>query len=90
MKTAVNVIDSLLAYIINKDPKQNKFSENAKTAFVRPIYKKNGREKTKNYRPVSLVNVFSKIDERFLHNNLSSFTDKMFSKLFQLIESLVI
>ena len=40
MKTAVNVIDSLLAYIINKDPKQNKFSENAKTAFVRPIYKK--------------------------------------------------
>ena len=89
MKTAVNVIDSLLAYIINKDPKQNKFSENAKTAFVRPIYKKNGREKTKNYRPVSLLNVFSKIDERFLHN-LSSFTDKMFSKLFQLIESLVI
>ena len=83
MKTAVNVIDSLLAYIINKNPKQNKFSENAKTAFVRSIYKKNDKEKTKNYRPVNLLN-------GFLHNNLSSFTDKMFSKLFQLIESLVV
>ena len=44
IKIAVNVIDSHLAYIINKDFKENKFSENAKTALVRPIYKKGDRD----------------------------------------------
>ena len=37
IKTAANVTDSHLAYIINKDLKENKFSENTKTALVRPI-----------------------------------------------------
>ena len=37
IKTDANVIDSHLAYIINKDLKENKFSENTKTALVRPI-----------------------------------------------------
>ena len=80
IKTAANVIDSHLAHIINKDLKENKFSENFKTALVGPIYKKDGRGKIKNYRPVSLLNGFSKIYERFLHDSLSSFTDKILSK----------
>ena len=80
IKTAANVIDSHLAYIINKDLKENKFSENAKTALVRSIYKKDDRDKIKNYRPVSLLNGFSKIYERFLHDSLSKFTDTILSK----------
>ena len=54
IKTAANVNDSHLVYITNKDLKKNKFSENAKTALIRPIYKKDHRYKIKNYRPVSL------------------------------------
>ena len=77
IKTATNVIDSHLAYIISKDLKENNFSENAKTALVRPIYKKDDRDKIKNYRPASLLNGFSKIYERFLHDSLSKFTDKI-------------
>ena len=80
IKTAANVIDSHLAYIINKDLKENKFSENAKTALVKPLYKKDDRNKIKNYRPVSLLSGFSKIYERFLHDSLSNFTDKILSK----------
>ena len=80
IKTDAKVIDSHLAHIINKDLKENKFSENAKTALVRPIYKKDDRGKIKNYRPVSLLNGFSKIYERFLHDSLSNFTDKVLSK----------
>ena len=80
IKTAANVIDSHLAYIINKDLKENKFSENAKTALVRPIYKKYDRGKINNYRPVSLLNGFSKMYERFLHDSLFNFTDKILSK----------
>ena len=70
IKTAANVIDSHLAYIINKDLKENKFSENAETALVRPIYKKDDRDRIKSYRPVSLLSGFSKIHERFLHDML--------------------
>ena len=80
IKTAANVIDSHLAHIINKDLKENKFSENAKTALVRPIYKKDERGKIKNYRPVSLLNGFFNIYERFLHDSLSNLTDKVLSK----------
>ena len=79
-KTAANVIDSRLTYIINKDFKEHKFSENAKTALVKPIYKKYDGDKIKNYRPVTLLNGFSKIYERFLRDSLFNFTDKILSK----------
>ena len=81
IKTAANVIDSHLDLKDkDKDIKENKFSENAKTALVRPIHKKDDRDKIKNCRPVSLLNGFSKIYERFLHDSLSNFTDKILSK----------
>ena len=37
------------------------FSEKAKLASVRPIFKKNEREKIENYRPVTILNCFSKV-----------------------------
>ena len=49
---AATVIDPHLAYIINKDLKENKFSENAKTALGRSIYNKDDSGKIKNYKPV--------------------------------------
>ena len=39
IQTAANVINSYFADIINKDLKDSKFSENAKTALVKPTYK---------------------------------------------------
>ena len=52
------IIITSITYIINKNLKENKFPENDKTALVRPIYKKDDRDKIKNYRPVSLLNGF--------------------------------
>ena len=49
-------------------------------ALVRSIYKKYDRDQIKNYKPCSLLNGFSKVYERFLHNSLSKFRDKIFSK----------
>ena len=79
-RTVGNVIDSHLAYIINKDLIKNKFSENAKVTLVGSIYKKNDRDKIRNHRLVSLLNGFSKIYEIFLHGSLSTFLGKIFSK----------
>ena len=82
IKTAANATDFHLAYIKNKDLMENNFSGNAKTALVRPIYKKEDRDKIKNYRPVSFSNGFPKVCERNLHDSLSNFTDKILSKYF--------
>ena len=64
---SANIIDSHLANIINHDLDNNSFSEDAKITTVRPIYKKNDRHEIENYRPVSILNYFSKVYERFLH-----------------------
>ena len=64
---SANVIDCHLANIINNDISSNKYSKHAKTATVRPIFKKDVRTNIKSYRPVSLLNIFLKIYERFLH-----------------------
>ena len=80
VKMAASVIDCHLANIINNDISNNNYSEHAKTATVRPIFKKDDRTKIKNYRPVSLLNIFSKIYERFLHENLTDYIDSFLSK----------
>ena len=66
--------------IINNDISLNKYSKHAKTATVRPIFKKNDRANIKNYRPVSLLNIFSKMYERFPYENLTNYVDTFLSK----------
>ena len=80
VKISADIIDCHIANIINKDISNNKFSENAKTTTVRSIFKKGDRTEIKNYRPVSLLNIFSEIYERFLHENLTNYVDTFFSK----------
>ena len=74
IETAANVIDSHLAYIKNKDLNENKFIENAKTALVRPIYKKDDTDKIKHYSQI----VYPTSQIRYFPN------------LFQLKESLMV
>ena len=77
---SANVIDCHLANIINNDISLNKYSKHAKTATVRPIFKKDDRTNIKNYRPVSHLNIFSKIYQRFLHENLTNYLQTFLSK----------
>ena len=79
-KMSANVINSHLANIINKDIDLNCYSKNAKIANVSPIFKKDERTKVKNYLPISLLNIFSKIYERFIHENLIPFVNSFLSK----------
>ena len=75
-----NVIDCHLSNIITCDISKNKYSEHAKTATVRPIFKKDDKTKIKNYQPVSLLNMFSKIYKKFLHENLMNYMKTFISK----------
>ena len=68
-----NIIDSHLINIINSDLKRNAFSDSAKVASIPPSFKaKKKRTEIKNYRPVSILNCFSKVYARFIHENLMS------------------
>ena len=73
------IIDKHLTNIINNDLLRNSFSDSAKIASVRPIFKKGERTEIGNYRPVSILNCFSKIYERFLHNQIVSFSNEFLS-----------
>ena len=61
------------ANIINNDLSKILFSDYAKVAAVRPIFKKYDRTDIKEYRPVSLLNCFSKVYEKFLNKQLLHF-----------------
>ena len=75
---SANVSDYHLSNIIACDISANKYSEHVKTATVRLIFKKDDEKKIKNYRSLSLLNIFPKIYERFLHENLTSYVNKFF------------
>ena len=80
VKISVDIIVYYIANITIKDISNNKFFENAKAATVRSIFKKRDKTEIKNYRPVSLLNTFTKIYERFLRENLTNYVDIFFSK----------
>ena len=79
IKLAADVVDAHLAKIINCDIETNSFSENAKTAYVSTIHKKNERTNKINYRPVSVLNTFSKICEKYIQEKITPFLDTHFS-----------
>ena len=80
VKLSANVIDSHLCNIINKGLQDSSFPDAAKIASVRPIYKKKCRNTIENYRPVSVLNIFSKIYERYIHNSLIPYINKCLSE----------
>ena len=51
-----------------------------KVATVTPIFRKDDKLSKKNYRPISVLNVFSKVFERYILNQMMPFFDKIQSK----------
>ena len=52
------------------------FPDMMKLAKVIPLYKKNSPEDPSNYRPISLLSVFSKITEKLMHTCLYNFLEQ--------------
>ena len=73
-KLSINIVDKYLTSIINNDTSRSYFSDGAKNALVRPIYKKKDRQNKENYRPVNILNRFSKLYERFINESMIPIT----------------
>ena len=59
-----------LTFILNQSLLTGIFPDSLKIAKVIPVHKKENRELMDNYRPVSLLNAFSKVFERAAYNQL--------------------
>ena len=49
------------------------FPDELKLADLTPIYKKDDPNKSKNYRPVSVLPVVSKVFEKIMHDQISQY-----------------
>ena len=56
------------------------FPNHLKESEVKPVFKKKSRTEVENYRPVSILPTISKIYERLIHKQLSTFFEPILSK----------
>ena len=74
VKMSANVVGKHLCNIINMDI-ITYIPDSTKVATVRPTYKKKSGNELVHFRPVSLLNYFSKIDERYIHSSITPFVN---------------
>ena len=73
VKDAANFIAKPLMMIFNASLKQGIFPNIWKLAKITPMYKSGARSEENNYRPISVLSVFSKLFEKVVHDQLSDF-----------------
>ena len=76
VKKCVQFIKKPLADICNTSFASDTFPEILKVAIAKPLYKKGDTGEVQNYRPISLLSVFSKIIEKLMYSRLLSFLTK--------------
>ena len=73
LKGTSDICSELLKNIWNEEIINNKiFPSNLKLANITPILKKGDATLSKNYRPVSILPVVSKVFERIMHKQLTN------------------
>ena len=65
-----------LTNIVNLSFEQGVFPNELKLAIITPLYKANDPMFFNNYRPISLLSMFSKIIERIMYTSLLDFINK--------------
>jgi len=75
VKKTSSPILKLLSYLINASLSQGVFPDELKIAKVIPLYKANDPTHVNNYRPVSVLPVFSKLFERIVYLRLLKFVN---------------
>ena len=76
IKAIKHIISSILSHVINKSLQQGYFPSSLKLARVIPLHKGGRKDDINNYRPISILPIFSKIFERVVYNQLYGFLEK--------------
>ena len=76
LKEGASILASPLTDLCNLSISLSSFPDECKVAKLKPLYKKETKTKPKNYRPISLLPLISKIIEKIIHNQTQSFLDE--------------
>ena len=71
LKASIESCSEVLTKLFSNTILTSDFPDRLKVADVGPIFKKDDPQKSKNYRPVSVLPVVSKVFERILHKQMS-------------------
>ena len=77
IKQVIDLIVKPFTHIVNLSISSGIFPDLLKIARVVPIFKSGDRKLISNYRPVSILPIFSKVLERVIYNRLMSYVDKL-------------
>lgn len=76
VKDVISIIAEPFLHAINLSLSQGIFPELLKKSIVKPLFKKDDKSKIDNYRPITLIPIFSKILEKIIYNRFIKFLDK--------------
>ena len=76
LRDGAEILASPLAQLCNLSIATSSFPDDCKTAKIIPLYKKGSKTDPKNYRPISLLPLISKIIEKVIHDQTQSFLDE--------------
>ena len=76
IKRFADLLVDPLTSIVNLSFATGVFPHNLKAAIIKPLYKQGDRNDVSNYRPISLLNFFSKVFERLINDKLQSYLNK--------------
>ena len=76
LKDSGEVLASPIAQLCNLSISTSSFLDSCKTAKLFPLYTKGCKADPKNYRPISLLPIISKVIEKIIHVQTQSFLDE--------------
>lgn len=76
IKSCSKEIAEVVTHLVNLSFEKGCFPESLKLSVVKPLFKKGNHTMMNNYRPITLVPVFSKIFEKAIHKRIVDFVVK--------------
>jgi hypothetical protein len=81
IKQCMGYIMKPLVHICNASFQHGIFPDEMKIAKIKPLFKNGDKQDMRNYRPISVLSVFSKILEKLIYNRLLYFFKKHYIRL---------
>ena len=90
LKNGSNILCTPVAKIYNLSIKLGFFPDKRKVAEIKPLYKKDLKTDPKNFRPILLLPLISKIIERIIHDQTRTFyqISMSYTNINQVVENL--
>ena len=76
LKDGASLLATPITQLCNLSISSGRFPDACKIAKLKPLFKKGSKTDPKNYRPISLLPLMSKVLERIIHEQTMEFLDK--------------